>query len=68
MPPPFKRFGEAGCDVVPTGPELPVAVLPRTNQIVLLQMDSKIPVELFDDVRRPPPKPASCLCGVGCRW
>eukprot|EP00667_Euglena_gracilis_P018572 EG_transcript_19722 len=32
------------------GPELPVAVLPRTNRIVLLQMDSKIPVELFDDV------------------
>lgn len=65
MPPPFKRFGEAGCDVVPTGPELPVAVLPRTNQIVLLQMDSKIPVELFDDVCPPPPNLPSVCVGQG---
>jgi exosome complex component RRP41 len=32
------------------GPELPVAVLPKTGRIAFLQMDSKIPVDLFDEV------------------
>jgi len=32
------------------GPNLPLAILPRTSKIVMLQMDSKLPLDVFETV------------------
>eukprot|EP00027_Filamoeba_sp_ATCC50430_P006856 CAMPEP_0168564390 /NCGR_PEP_ID=MMETSP0413-20121227/13222_1 /TAXON_ID=136452 /ORGANISM="Filamoeba nolandi, Strain NC-AS-23-1" /LENGTH=106 /DNA_ID=CAMNT_0008596063 /DNA_START=333 /DNA_END=649 /DNA_ORIENTATION=- len=32
------------------GPDLPLAILPETSSVVMLQMDSKLPLDLFEKV------------------
>jgi len=40
-------------------PDMPVAILPKSNKITLLQMDSKLPLDTFEKVLK---------CGVeGCQ-
>jgi exosome complex component RRP41 len=34
------------------GPDLPVAILPQSDKIAMLQMDSKIPIEVFEKVTK----------------
>eukprot|EP01104_Vermistella_antarctica_P015187 TRINITY_DN4924_c2_g1_i2.p1 TRINITY_DN4924_c2_g1~~TRINITY_DN4924_c2_g1_i2.p1 ORF type:complete len:247 (+),score=61.65 TRINITY_DN4924_c2_g1_i2:207-947(+) len=34
------------------GPDLPLAIMPKTDKVVLLQMDSKLPVDQFESVVR----------------
>ncbi len=34
------------------GPDLPLALLPQTETITMLQMDSKLPVDMFENVLR----------------
>lgn len=41
------------------GPDLPVAVLPQTGKIVMVQMDSKLPMDMFEKVLE--------LAVAGCR-
>lgn len=34
------------------GPDLPLAVLPQSGKITMLQMDSKLPIDMFEKVMR----------------
>ena len=34
------------------GPDLPIAILPQSEKITMLQMDSKIPLDVFEKVIR----------------
>lgn len=32
------------------GPDLPLAILPQTGKVTMLQMDSKVPIDMFENV------------------
>lgn len=34
------------------GPDLPLAIFPQSGKVTMLQMDSKIPVDMFEKVMR----------------
>ena len=41
------------------GPDLPLALLPQSGKVILLQLDSKLPLEMFEKVMK--------LAEQGCR-
>eukprot|EP01087_Luapelamoeba_hula_P003614 TRINITY_DN1340_c0_g1_i1.p1 TRINITY_DN1340_c0_g1~~TRINITY_DN1340_c0_g1_i1.p1 ORF type:complete len:248 (+),score=34.00 TRINITY_DN1340_c0_g1_i1:131-874(+) len=49
------------------GPDLPVAILPKSDKVVMCQMDSKLPIDMFEKVIKLAIEGCHMIYGVMCQ-